>query len=95
MIIRNMETHSASVFKCNDWFSKTEGKLVKEIPAETDGEEMLKSKLFSALFNGNTLKKEPSVGAKFLVNYFMNPLVNYYTIDLFSLCFVFPVQVLW
>ena len=52
MIIRNMETHSASVFKCNDWFSKTEGKLVKEIPAETDGEEMLKSKLFSALFNG-------------------------------------------
>lgn len=55
MIIRNMETHSASVFKCNDWFSKTEGKLVKEIPAETDGEEMLKSKLFSALFNGNTL----------------------------------------
>lgn len=57
MMIRNMETHSASVFKCNDWFSKTEGKLVKEIPAETDGEEMLTSKLFSALFKGSTLKK--------------------------------------
>lgn len=43
MIVRNMDTHSASVFKCNQWFSKTEGdgKLVKEIPAETDGEEML------------------------------------------------------
>ena len=47
MIVRNMDTHSASVFKCNQWFSKTEGdgKLVKEIPAETDGEEMLTSKL--------------------------------------------------
>lgn len=43
MIVRNMETHSASVFKCNQWFSKTEGegKLIKELPAETDGEEML------------------------------------------------------
>ena len=43
-----METHSASVFKCNQWFSKTEGegKLIKELPAETDGEEMLSSKLF-------------------------------------------------
>ena len=48
-----METHSASVFKSNQWFSKTEGdgKLVKEIPAETDGEEMLTSK-FS--FNRST-----------------------------------------
>ena len=47
MIVRNMDTHSPSVFKCNQWFSKTEGdgKLVKEIPAETDGEEMLTSKL--------------------------------------------------
>lgn len=53
MIIRNMETHSASVFKSNQWFSKTEGdgKLVKEIPAETDGEEMLTSR-FS--FNRST-----------------------------------------
>lgn len=35
-----------SVFKSNQWFSKTEGdgKLVKEIPAEVDGEELLKSK---------------------------------------------------
>ena len=48
MIVRNMDTHSASVFKCNQWFSKTEGegKLIKELPAETDGEEMLSSKLF-------------------------------------------------
>ena len=35
-----------SVFKSNQWFSKTEGdgKLVKEIPAEVDGEEVLTSK---------------------------------------------------
>lgn len=47
-----MDTHSASVFKLNQWFSKTEGdgKLVKEIPAETDGEEMLTSKLFGSAF---------------------------------------------
>ena len=40
-----METHCVSVFKSNQWFSKTEGdgKLVKEIPAEVDGEELLKS----------------------------------------------------
>lgn len=44
IIIRNMETHCVSVFKSNQWFSKTEGdgKLVKEIPAEVDGEELLK-----------------------------------------------------
>ena len=49
MIVRNMDTHSASVIKCNQWFSKTEGegKLIKELPAETDGEEMLSSKLFN------------------------------------------------
>ena len=46
-----MDTHSASVFKCNQWFSKTEGdgKLIKELAAETDGEEMLSSKLFLQL----------------------------------------------
>jgi len=42
MIIRNMETHCVSVFKSNQWFSKTgDGKLVQEIPAEVDGEEVL------------------------------------------------------
>jgi len=46
MIIRNMETHCVSVFKSNQWFSKTgEGKLVQEISAEVDGEEVLSSKL--------------------------------------------------
>ena len=41
-----------SVFKCKDWFSKTEGdgKLVKEIPAETDGEEMLTSKFVCSVY---------------------------------------------
>jgi len=55
-----METHSASVFKCNQWFSKTEGegKLIKELPAETDGEEMLSSKLFLVEgFSFSSLKK--------------------------------------
>ena len=35
-----------SVFKSKEWFSKTEGdgKLVKEIPAEVDGEQVLTSK---------------------------------------------------
>jgi len=53
MIIRNMDTHSASVFKSNQWFSKTEGdgKLVREIPAETDGEEMLTSKYGCFIFS--------------------------------------------
>lgn len=48
MIIRNMETHCVSVFKSNQWFSKTgDGKLVQEIPAEVDGEEVLTGKLIS------------------------------------------------
>lgn len=48
MIIRNMDTHCVSVFKSNQWFSKTgEGKLVQEIPAEVDGEEVLTSKCIS------------------------------------------------
>ena len=48
----NMETHSVSVFKCKQWFSKTEGdgKLIREIPAETDGEEMLAS-MFALYFS--------------------------------------------
>ena len=65
MIIRNMDTHSASVFKCNQWFSKTEGdgKLVKEIPAETDGEEMLTSKLFGSAFCHS--ERRPAIYAVF------------------------------
>ena len=45
-MIRNTETHLVSVFKCNQWFSKTEGdgKLVREIPAETEGQQLLTSK---------------------------------------------------
>ena len=64
MIIRNMDTHSASVFKCNQWFSKTEGdgKLVKEIPAETDGEEMLTSKLWLRFLHS---ERRPSIYAVF------------------------------
>lgn len=43
-----METHCVSVFKSNQWFSKTgDGKLVQEIPAEVDGEEVLTGKLIS------------------------------------------------
>lgn len=39
-----------SVFKSNQWFSKTgEGKLVQELPAEVDGEELLTSKCISKL----------------------------------------------
>ena len=46
-----METHCVSVFKSNQWFSKTgEGKLVQEIPAEVDGEEVLSSKLIWKLW---------------------------------------------
>lgn len=48
MIIRNMDTHCVSVFKSNQWFSKTgDGKLVQEIPAEVDDEEVLTSKCIS------------------------------------------------
>lgn len=45
-----------SVFKSNQWFSKTEGdgKLVKEIPAEVDGEELLKSKCLQKLVDQMT-----------------------------------------
>ena len=51
MIVRNMETHSVSVFKCNQWFSKTgDGKLVQELPAEVDGEEVLTSKCITFMF---------------------------------------------
>ena len=94
MIIRNMETHSASVFKCNDWFSKTEGKLVKEIPAETDGEEMLKSKLFSALFNGNTLNKNHLLVVIFDKLFYESFGELLHNRPLQLVCFVFPVQVL-
>ena len=39
-----------SVFKSNQWFSKTgDGKLVQEIPAEVDGEEVLTRKFCHAL----------------------------------------------
>ncbi|CAB4019689.1 lipoxygenase homology domain-containing 1-like, partial [Paramuricea clavata] len=46
VIIRNDDTGSVSVFKCNDWLSKTLGdqQLVKELPAITDGEKTLGSK---------------------------------------------------
>lgn len=59
MIIRNMETHCVSVFKSNQWFSKTgDGKLVQEIPAEVDGEEVLTSKCISLILHKvNTRKK--------------------------------------
>ena len=45
--MRNLDTQTVSVFKCNQWLSKTEGdgKLVVEIPAETEGEEALSSRV--------------------------------------------------
>jgi len=57
IIIRNMETHCVSVFKSNQWFSKTgDGKLVQEIPAEVDGEEVLTGKLISKRQNTRCLR---------------------------------------
>ena len=44
--MRNMETNGVTLFKCNQWLSKTQedGKLVRELPAYVEGEETLASK---------------------------------------------------
>ena len=46
MIVRDDSTGSVSVFKCNDWLSKTMGdkQIIKELLAITDGEKTLGSK---------------------------------------------------
>lgn len=46
--MHNLESQAVSLFKCNQWLSKTEGdgKLSVEIPAETDGEKALSGNMF-------------------------------------------------
>ena len=46
MIMRNMEKNSVTLFKCNQWLSKSheDKKLVRELAAVVEGEEAIASK---------------------------------------------------
>ena len=44
VVFLNLNNDHVTIFKCNDWLSKTEGtakKLVRELPAEVDGKKLV------------------------------------------------------
>lgn len=45
VVLLNLNTEDVTIFKCGQWLSKAEGKLVRELAAEVDGKKVVSGEL--------------------------------------------------